>query len=129
MKQIKLLLAATLLVFTSAAFGQTEKTVSAIKAGTKLTDADIGFLCMVSNADLAANRGAATHSATINHVSYSAGMTLTGAQANSINKAIGAFQKTYKTPDASRGAGLCYYWYYYCNGYGYCYYYKYWYYC
>ena len=129
MKRIKILFSATFLLLTVVVFGQSEKTVSAIKAGTKLTDADIGFLSMVSNADLSANRGAATHTATVGGSSYSAGQTLSSAQAASINKAIKAFQKKYKAPDASRGAGLCYYWYYYCDGYGYCYYYKYWYYC
>jgi hypothetical protein len=129
MKRIKILLAASVLLLSSIVFGQAEKSVSAIKAGTKLTDADIGFLSAVSNADLTANRGATTHTATINKVSYAAGQTLTAAQASSINAAIKAFQKTYKTPAASRGAGLCYYWYYYCDGYGYCWYYKVWYYC
>jgi len=129
MKQIKFLLPITLLLITSAVFGQKEVSVSAIKAGTKLTDADIGFLSMVANTDLSANRGAATKTATINKVAYSAGKSLTTADAASINKAIKSFQKKYKTPEASRGAGLCYYWYYYCDGYGYCYYYKYYYYC
>jgi len=129
MRKIKILLSVSLLLMCSVVFGQSEKTVSSMKAGTKLTDADIGFLSMVSSADLSASRGAATHTATINKVSYSAGSTLTGPQAASINKAIAAFQKNYKAPDASRGAGYCYYWYYYCNVYGYCYYYKYWYYC
>ena len=129
MKLVKTLLPITMLLFTSMAFGQAEKTVSAIKAGTKLTDADIGFLSAVANADLSANRGAAKHAATINKVSYSAGQTLTASDAASINKAIKAYQKAYKAPDASRGAGLCYYWYYYCDGSGYCYYYKVWYYC
>jgi len=128
MKKIKLLLSVSLLLMASVVFGQAEKTVSVIKAGTVLTDADIGFLSVVSNADLSANRGAATRTATINKVSYTAGKTLTVAQAASINKAIKTFQKTYKAPDASR-SGLCYYWYYYCDGSGYCYYYKVWYYC
>ena len=78
------MLAAAFLFSMSAAFGQAEKTISSMKEGAKLTDADI---------------------------------------------AIMDFQKDYKAPDASRGAGMCYYWYYYCDGWGYCYWYKYWYYC
>ena len=129
MKRIKLLLSFSMLLTASVVFGQAEKTVSAMKEGTSLTDADIGFLSMVSNASLDASRGAAEHMATINKVSYKAGQTLTKADAKSISAAFEAFQKTYKTPDASRGAGYCWYWYYYCNGYGYCWWYKYWYYC
>lgn len=127
MKKIKLLFSASLLLIASVVFGQTEKTVSAMKAGTTLTDSDIGFLSMVAGASLDANRGG-ERQATINNVDYKAGQTLTAAEAKSLGKAIKAFQKTYKAPDASR-AGLCYYWYYYCDGYGYCYWYKYWYYC
>lgn len=128
MKRTKILLALVLLLVASVSFGQAEKTVSPIKEGTVLTDADIGFLSMVANTDLSASRGNAAAAATISGVAYSAGKTLSAADAKSINKAIKDFQKTYKAPDASR-AGLCYYWYYYCDGYGYCYWYKYWYYC
>ena len=128
MKKIKILLSVTLLLIASVTFGQAEKTVSAIKAGAKLTDSDIGFLSMVSKADLAANRGAGPHTATVNNTSYAAGQTLTAADAKTINTAIKSFQKSYRTPKATRG-DLCYYWYYYCDGSGYCYYYKYYYYC
>jgi len=127
MKRIKIVLSASMLLLASVVFGQAEKTVSPIQAGTKLTDADIGFLNMVSNADLSANRGGAPE-ATVNSVNYKAGQTLTSTDAKALNKAIKSFQKKYKAPEASR-AGLCYYWYYYCDAYGYCYYYKYWYYC
>ncbi len=129
MKRIKMLLSASLLLMCSVAFGQAEKTVSALQAGTKLTDSDIGFLSMVAGASIDANRGAGEREATIGNVSYKAGHTLSSAEAKSLDKAVKNFQKTYKAPDASRGAGLCYYWYYYCDGYGYCYWYKYWYYC
>lgn len=128
MSKVRILFSASLLLVASVLFGQAEKTVSAIKEGTKLTDADIGFLSMVANADLSANRGGSAPSVSIGNVTYSAGTTLSAANAKSINKAIKDFQKTYKAPEASR-AGLCYYWYYYCDGYGYCYWYKYWYYC
>ncbi len=130
MKKIKMLLFLPLLLLaTTVVFGQAEKNISAMKGGTKLTDADIGFLSMVSNATVEVSRGAAVHEATVNKMTYKAGQTLTAADGKSLTKAIDAFQKTYKTPSASRGAGMCYYWYYYCNAYGYCYYYKYWYYC
>lgn len=129
MKKIKILLTASFLLIASVMFGQTEKTVSPIKAGTTLTDSDIGFLSMVANTDLSANRGASTRAASINGVSYSAGTTLSAANAKSIKRAIKTFQKGYTPPTASRGADLCYYWYYYCDGYGYCYYYKVYYYC
>lgn len=129
MKRIKMLLSASLLLIGSVVFGQAEKTVSAMSSGTTLTDSDIGFLSLVSNASLDANRGAGTREATVNGMTYKAGQTLTAKEAKSISKAIKSFQKTYKAPDASRGAGLCYYWYYYCDGWGYCYWYKYWYYC
>ena len=129
MKRIKILLSASLLLMASVVFGQSEKTVSSMKEGTSLTDSDIGFLSMVSNASLDASRGAGSRMATVNKVSYKAGQVLTKADAKSINTAFQAFQKTYKAPAASRGAGYCYYWYYYCNGYGYCWWYKYWYYC
>lgn len=115
--------------FAAQSFGQKELTVSSIAAGTTLTDGDIGFLSMVSNASVDASRGNATKQATIAGANYKAGQVLTAAQAKALNKAIKSFQKSYKAPDASRGAGLCYYWYYYCDGYGYCYWYKYWYYC
>ena len=129
MKTIKILFTASFLLLASVMFGQAEKTVSPIKAGTKLTDSDIGFLSMVAKTDLKATRGATTRSASINKVSYSAGKILTADDAKSINTAIKTFQKGYKAPTASRGADLCYYWYYYCDGYGYCYYYKVYYYC
>lgn len=128
MAKIRILLSASLLLVASVLFAQTEKTVSPIKEGTKLTDADIGFLSMVANADLSASRGNSAPSVSIGDVTYSAGTTLSAANAKALNKAIKDFQKTYKAPEASR-AGLCYYWYYYCDIYGYCYWYKYWYYC
>jgi hypothetical protein len=116
------------MVLMSSAFGQAEKNVSLIKAGSKLTDADIGFLSMVANEKVEA--GKASRQATIAGVTYKKDMVLTADQAKSINEAITAFQKTYKAPAKSRGTtGLCYYWYYYCDGYGYCYWYKYYYYC
>lgn len=129
MKKMKILFTASFLLLALVMFGQGEKKVSAMKAGTKLTDTDVGFLSMVAKTDLKATRGATTRSANINKVSYSAGKTLSAADAQSINAAIKGFQKGYKAPDASRGADLCYYWYYYCDAYGYCYYYKYYYYC
>ena len=129
MKKIKLMLAAAFLFSMSAAFGQAEKTISSMKEGAKLTDADIGFLSMVSNADLSASRGSSKKEATIKGVSYTAGKTLSNADAKAITGAIMDFQKDYKAPDASRGAGMCYYWYYYCDGWGSCYWYKYWSYC
>lgn len=129
MKKIKFMLAATLLLSMSVVFGQSEKTISSMKEGAVLTDADIGFLSMVSNADLSASRGSSKKEATINNVSYTAGKALSKVDAKSISMAILNFQQNYKAPDASRGAGMCYYWYYYCDAWGYCYYYKYWYYC
>ena len=129
MKRIKILLAATMLLMASVVFGQAEKTVSKFEEGTVLTDSDIGFLSLVGNAQLEASRGAGVREATVSGVTYRVGQTLTRTNAKSLNKAIKAFQKTYKAPDASRGAGLCYYWYYYCDWYGYCWWYKYWYYC
>jgi hypothetical protein len=128
MRKIKLLFTVALMVMVSSAFGQAEKNVSLIKAGSKLTDADIGFLSMVANEKVEA--GMTARQATISGVVYKKDMVLTADQAKSINGAITAFQKTYKAPAKSRGAnGLCYYWYYYCDGYGYCYWYKYYYYC
>jgi hypothetical protein len=129
MKRIKILLSATLLLMASVVFGQTEKTVSKFVEGTVLTDGDIGFLSLVSSAVIEASRGSAVREATINGVTYKVGQTLTAKDAKSITKAVKAFQKNYKAPEGSRGAGLCYYWYYYCDGWGYCYWYKYWYYC
>jgi hypothetical protein len=128
MKKIKILLSVTMLLVASVVFAQAEKSVSAIKAGSKLTDADIGFLSMVSNADLSSSRGAGPATAKVSNKSYAAGQTLTADDAKAINTAIKSFQKTYKAPKATRG-DLCYYWYYYCDGSGYCYYYKYYYYC
>lgn len=128
MKRIRIILPALALLFASAAFGQTEKTISAMKEGTTLTDADVGFLHMVSQAALETSRGA-EKSATVNGMTFKAGHSLTAKEAKSLSKAIKSFQKNYKAPEGSRGAGLCYYWYYYCDGYGYCYWYKYWYYC
>lgn len=128
MQKIKILFTAALMVAASAVFGQAEKSISLIKAGSTLTDADVGFLSMVSNAKV--TPGTTSREVTINKVTYKKGSVLTAADAKSLNDAIASFQKTYKAPSSSRGtAGLCYYWYYYCNYYGYCYYYKYWYYC
>jgi hypothetical protein len=129
MKRIKLFLSIVLLMAAPVVFGQTEKNISVMKEGTVLTDADIGFLSLVANATIEASRGNATREVTIAGSTYRAGHVLTAKEAKSLNKAIKAFQKTYKAPEASRGAGLCYYWYYYCDGWGYCYWYKYWYYC
>ena len=129
MKRIKILFSAALLFMASVSFGQAEKTISKMAAGTTLNNDDIGFLSMVSNASVDASRGNGPHEAKVEGATYKAGHVLTANEAKSINKAIKAFQKMYKAPDASRGAGLCYYWYYYCDGWGYCYWYKYWYYC
>ena len=126
---MKFLFSFVLLLIASASFGQAEKTISSMAAGTKLSSDDIGFLSMVSNADVTVSRGAGDPTAKIGSATYKAGQVLTAADSKSIQKAIKSFQKTYKAPSASRGAGLCYYWYYYCDGYGYCYWYKYWYYC
>jgi len=116
------------LLFSSVIFGQKELNISSMKEGTKLTDADIGFLNMISKAKIGeGSRGAEALQATIAGVTYKTGQTLTGANATSINKAFQTFKKTYKAPEASRG--LCWYWYYYCDAYGNCYYYKYYYYC
>lgn len=120
---------ASLLLMASVVFGQAEKTVATLKEGVTLTDAEIGFLSLVSSASLDVSRGAASREATVNGVTYKAGHTLTAKEAKSLGKTIKAFQKNYKAPEGSRGAGLCYYWYYYCDGWGYCYWYKYWYYC
>jgi len=129
MKKVKLLFSAAFLLMASVVFGQKEVTVSSMAAGTTLSDGDIGFLSLVSNASVDASRGNGAKEATVAGTKYKPGQVLTAAQAKSLNKAIKAFQKAYKAPDASRGAGLCYYWYYYCDYYGYCYWYKYWYYC
>jgi hypothetical protein len=129
MKRIKLLFSFALLLMGSVAFGQKEKNISDFKEGTVLTADDIGFLTMVANADLPSSRGNDEPTATIGGKTFKAGQVLTAADAKMINKAIKAFKKTYKAPTASRGAGWCYYWYYYCDGWGYCYWYKYWYYC
>jgi hypothetical protein len=81
-------------------------------------------------ADAKVEPGNTSREVTINKVTYKSGQLLTAADARSLNEAISNFQKNYKAPAASRGqAGLCYYWYYYCDYYGYCYWYKYWYYC
>ena len=102
MKRIKILFSFSLLLLASVAFGQKEKTISAMSAGTTLT---------------------------VSGNTYKAGDVLDAKQSKSVQKAIKAFQKTYKAPAESRGAGLCYYWYYYCDGWGYCCWYKYLYYC
>jgi hypothetical protein len=128
MKRIKILFSAAILLMGSVVYGQKEVNISAIKAGSTLSDGDVGFLTMVSNATVDISRGSASREATVAGTTYKAGQTLTAADAKKINKAIKAFQKTYKAPEASR-AGWCYYWYYYCDGWGYCYWYKYWYIC
>ena len=129
MKRIKLLLSCSLMLMASVAFGQSEKNISSMAAGTVLTADDIAFLNMVGNAQLAASRGSEEPTATVSGKTFKKGDVLTSADSKLINKAIKAFQKTYKAPTASRGAGWCYYWYYWCDGWGYCYWYKYWYYC
>lgn len=130
MKRITVLFSAALLLMASVTFGQAEKNISKMAAGTTLNGDDIGFLNLVSNATVDASRGAsAERSAGLDGITYKPGHVLTASEAKSINKAIKSFQKLYKAPEASRGAGLCWYWYYYCDGYGYCYWYKYWYYC
>ena len=129
MKRIKILFSVGMLLMASVVFGQKEVTIPTIAAGSTLSEESIGFLSLVSNATVDASRGNGAKEATVSGTTYKAGHVLTAAEAKSINKAIKSFQKTYKAPDASRGAGLCYYWYYYCDGWGYCYWYKYWYYC
>ncbi len=128
MKRIKILFSACMLLMASVAFGQKEVTVSSMAAGTTLSDGDVGFLSLVSSANVDVSRGSATKEASVGGSTYKAGQVLTAADAKKINKAIKAFKKTYKTPESTR-SGLCYYWYYYCDGWGYCYWYKYWYYC
>ena len=136
MNKMKGLFFFAMLTLSAVAFGQSnEKTVSKIVKGTVLTDTDLGFLSMVSNATLAASRGGATIQVTIGGKAYKIRQKLSSADAIAITKAIKEFRKTSpgeKNPargtETSRG-GLCYYWYYYCDGYGYCWWYKYWYYC
>lgn len=128
MKRIKILFSAAMLLMGSVVFGQKEVTVSALKAGTTLSDGDVGFLSLVSSASVDVSRGSATKEATVAGTTYKAGQVLTAKEAKALNKAVKAFQKTYKAPESTR-SGLCYYWYYYCDGWGYCYWYKYWYYC
>lgn len=136
MNKIKSLLLGSMLVVTTLAFGQSnEKTVSKMAKGTTLTDADLGFLSMVTNAQLGSSRGAGGVKVSVNNVDYSVGHTLTKKEARSIGKAVKEFQKATpgekdpkKGTESARG-GLCYYWYYYCDGWGYCYWWKYWYYC
>ena len=112
MQKLKLFFCAAFLVAASSVFGQAEKSVSLIKVGSKLTDADIGFLSMVANEKVEA--GKTSRQATIKGVTYKAGMSLSATDAKNLNEAISAFQKAYKAPAKSRGtAGLCYYWYYY----------------
>ena len=82
------MLTAALLLSMSVAFSQSEKTISSMKEGAVLTDADIGFLSMVSNADLSASRGSSKKEATIKGVSYTAGKALSNADAKSITTAI-----------------------------------------
>lgn len=136
MNKFKILFLAAILT-TTVTFGQNdnEKKVSKIEKGTVLTEADLGFLSMVTNAELANNRSAAKIEATVGDKTYTVGQTLTKADAKAINTAIKDFQKTNpgeknptRTTESARG-GLCYYWYWYCDGYGNCYWYKYWYYC
>lgn len=126
---MKWLFSLALLLFVTASFGQKEVTVSTFKEGTVLTADDIGFLSMVAQANLSKSRGNEEPTATIAGTTYKKGDVLTSQQAKSISKAVKQYQKVYKAPADSRGAGLCYYWYYYCDGWGYCYWYKYWYYC
>ncbi len=136
MNKIKMLFFFLMLTAT-VAYGQNdnEKKVTKIEKGAVLTDADLGFLSMVTNAELAGNRSAAKIEATVDGKTYTVGQTLTKADAKAINNAIKEYQKANpgeKNPtrntESARG-GLCYYWYWYCDGYGNCWWYKYWYYC
>ena len=136
MNKIKTLLLLSMFTAT-VAFGQNEneKKVSKFEKGTVLSEADLGFLSLVTNVELASNRSAAKIEVTIEGKTYSVGSILTKPDAKAINNAIKEFQKANpgeKDPkrgtESSRG-GLCYYWYWYCDGYGNCYWYKYWYYC
>lgn len=126
---MKWLFSLALFLFATASFGQKEVTVSTFKEGTVLTADDIGFLSMVAQANLSKSRGSEEPTVTLAGHTYKKGDVLTSQQAKSINKAVKQYQKVYKAPADSRGAGLCYYWYYYCDAWGYCYWYKYWYYC
>ena len=113
-----------------------QRTISKMQAGTKLNKDDIGFLHMVSKAQLPTSRGDMKIEASLAGKKYTEGYTLTQEDATSINGAIDAFQKDNKgtkkpkkSTAESRGAGLCYYDYYWCNAYGYCRWYRHWYYC
>jgi hypothetical protein len=125
----------TMLIFSFANSQDNVKKVSSFKEGTTLTEADLGFLSMVSNQKVEAkSRG--TASVTLKGKKFTANQTLTKDDASKINSAIGGYTKSHKgsktagaLPEARGTNGLCWYWYYYCDGYGNCWYYKYYYYC
>ena len=95
MKIFRFMFVFALLLTATAVFGQKEQNISSMKEGTVLTAADIGFLSMVSNAELDASRGPAVRGATINNVFYKAGQTLSKSDAKAITLAITDFQKNF----------------------------------
>lgn len=120
-----------LMAFCSTAFAQKAdnvKNVSKFADGTVLTDVDLGFLNMATNA--AKSRGdETTKSVTMGKNTFTAGQKLSKTDAAAINKFVNGYTKTHKGASKtsmkakSRGSNYCY-WYYYCWG-GYCRYYWY----
>ena len=131
MKKLKILGVILMTAICSVAFAQKKedvKNVSKIAEGTALTDVDLGFINMATNAGK--SRGdETTKTAMIGKTTFTAGQKLSKADAATINKALGAYTKTHKgnaktsMKAKSRGSNYCY-WYYYCWG-GYCRYYWY----
>lgn len=138
MKKIKFLILFFAITATGAYAQEiTSQNVSKFKEGTQLSQPDIAFLSMVSNAKVATTRGAVNKNAVkVKTTEFTVGQTLSKEDAVKINSAVKAFTKTNKgvkktTPLAkSRGdSPLCCQWYYYCDYYGNCRYYKYCWYC
>lgn len=131
MKKLKIAGVFLMMVICSTAFAQKEdvKNVSKFAEGTVLTDTDLGFLNMATNAGK--SRGVeTTKTAMVGKATYTAGQTLTKMDAAKINKAVDAYTKSHKGSTKtsmkakSRGSNYCY-WYYYCWSNGYCRYYWY----
>lgn len=131
MKILKISALFFMMVICSNAFAQKEdvKKVSKFADGTVLTDTDLGFLNMATNAGK--SRGdETTKTAMIGKTTYTAGQKLTKMDVTAIKNALNAYTKTHKGASKtsvkakSRGSNYCY-WYYWCNYYGYCRYYWY----
>jgi Skp family chaperone for outer membrane proteins len=117
MKKVFVTLVLALLV-TTFSYAQDATKIAQFKSGDVLSATQMGFINVIASGPEKA-RGAAAE-ATIDNTKFSAGKTLTAAEADLLNTKAAKYGKTQKEMTAKARGAICYYLY--CDGYGNCWY-------